>query len=84
MFYYPSRILKELLLDNSRDQEIIQNMSPGDSSLRTGSVCLAFVTGENAYCCNSCTREIVKNISPVDSSLRTGSVCLAFVTGENA
>ena len=36
------------LLGNSRDQEMVQNMSPGDSSQRTGSVWLAFVTGENA------------------------------------
>ena len=34
MFYYPTHILKKLLLGNSRDREIVQNMSPGDSYLR--------------------------------------------------
>ena len=30
------------------ERKIVQNMSPGDSSLRTGSIWLDFVTGENA------------------------------------
>ena len=36
------------VLGNSRDREIVQNTSPDDSSLRTGSIWLDFVTGENA------------------------------------
>ena len=48
MICCPTHISKELLLGNSRDREIIQKMSRGDSSLRTGLVRLAFVTGENA------------------------------------
>ena len=43
----PNSYFKELLLGNLRDREIVQNMSPGDSSLRTSSVWLAIVTGEN-------------------------------------
>ena len=48
MQYYPTHMVKELLLGNSRDREIVHNMSPGDSSLRTDSTELAFVTCENA------------------------------------
>ena len=40
--------LQVKVLGNSRDREKVKNMSPGDSSLRTGSIWLAFVTGENA------------------------------------
>ena len=35
------------LLGNSFDREIVQNMSPCDSTLITGSTWLVFVTGEN-------------------------------------
>ena len=44
----PTFILKELLLGNTRDQKIFQIMSPGDSSLRTGSIWLDLVTGEQS------------------------------------
>ena len=43
MLYYPTR-----------GREIVQNMSPGDSSLRTGSISLAFVTAENALDSQKC------------------------------
>ena len=49
----PKRYYIDVLLpnsyftSNSRDRETVQNMSPDDSSLRTGSIWLAFVTGEN-------------------------------------
>ena len=42
------------LLGNSCDREIVQNVSPGDSSLRTDSNWLAFVTGENALDSQKC------------------------------
>ena len=42
------------LLGDSCDREIVKNMSPGDSSLRTGSIWLAFVTGESAFNSQKC------------------------------
>ena len=38
---------KDVLLSNSRDPEIVQNLSQGNSSLRTSSIWLAFVIGES-------------------------------------
>ena len=44
-----------MLLGNLREREIVRNMSLGDSSLRTrGSICLAFVTDENALDSQNC------------------------------
>ena len=37
-----------------RKREIVQSMGSGDSSLRTGSIWLAFVTGENASASQKC------------------------------
>ena len=42
------------LLGNSRDREIVQNMSPVDRSLITGSIWLAFITVENALDSQNC------------------------------
>ena len=57
-------------------------MSTDDSSLRTGSNWLAFVTGgkDVRLLGNSRNREIGQNMSTDDSSLRTGSNWLAFLT----
>ena len=81
MFYYPTHILKELLLGNLCDWKIVQNMSPDDSSLRIGSISLLLSQEKMS---NSCDREIVQNMSLGNSSLRTSSFWLAFVAGENA
>ena len=45
-------------------------MSPGDSSLRTGSIWQAFVTGKSVL--------DSQNMSPGDSFLRAGSILLAL------
>ena len=52
---HPERCDIDVLLHNSQklpcnscDLEIVQAISLGDSSLRTGLICLTFVTGENA------------------------------------
>ena len=37
----PERYDIDVLLSNSRDRKIVKKMSPGDSSLRTGSIWLA-------------------------------------------
>ena len=42
------------LLGNSRDPKTVKNMSPGDSSLRTGLILLAFVTSENELDIQKC------------------------------
>ena len=49
-----SKELFKKLLGNSHDRETVQNMSPDDSSLRTGSIWLAFVTGGNTLDSQKC------------------------------
>ena len=69
MFYYQTHILKELLIGSSRDREIVENISLRDSSLRTDSVRLAFVTGENALGSQNYYRTCYLQLNEIDLSI---------------
>ena len=47
-------LLSQVKLGNSHDREIVLDTSPGDSFLRTGSIWMAFVTGENVLDSQKC------------------------------